>query len=57
MIELVQIPKENTDTVWHLCKGMIANALARSNGYASETHFKNIDFICIEVHPIIQCMV
>ncbi len=40
MIELVQIPKENTDTVWHLCKGMIANALARSNGYASETHFK-----------------
>tara|TARA_R100001510_G_C7618698_1_gene180137 strand:- start:439 stop:873 length:435 start_codon:yes stop_codon:yes gene_type:complete len=40
MIELVKIPKENIDSVWLHCKGLIADALARSNGYASESHFK-----------------
>ena len=40
MIELVQIPKENTEIVWLQCKGMIADALARSNGYANESHFR-----------------
>ena len=40
MIELVQIPKENTEIVRLQCKGMIAEALARSNGYANESHFR-----------------
>ena len=40
MIKLVPIPKENINSVWHHCKGLIANALARSNGYANENHFK-----------------
>ena len=40
MIELVQIPKENTNIVWKQCEGMIANAMARSNNYANASHFK-----------------
>jgi hypothetical protein len=40
MIDLVPIPKENTDQVWHHCESMIADALARSNGYALAKHFK-----------------
>ena len=40
MIELVQIPKDNIDVVWKHCENMIADALARSNGYANASHFK-----------------
>ena len=40
MIELVFIPKENTDVVWKQCEGMIADAMARSNNYANASHFK-----------------
>ena len=40
MIELVQIPKDNTDTVWKQCEGMIADAMASSNNYANASHFK-----------------
>ena len=40
MIELVQIPKENTNIVWKQCEGMIADAMASSNNYANASHFK-----------------
>lgn len=39
MIDLVAIPKQNTDEVWVHCESMIADALSRS-GYALAEHMK-----------------
>ena len=40
MIELVQIPKKNVEEVWPIVVKDIADALARSNGYALADHIK-----------------
>ena len=40
MIELVAIPTENVDKAWNHCESMIADALAKSNGYALAEHIK-----------------
>ena len=38
MIQLVNIPPENVSKAWGIVKADIANALARSNGYALADH-------------------
>lgn len=40
MIELIYIPKENINEVWHIIETDITNALNRSNGYALSEHIK-----------------
>ena len=40
MIDLVAIPTNNIDQAWKHCESMIADALARSNGYALASHIK-----------------
>ena len=39
-MQLVQIPKENIEEVWPIVVKDIADALARSNGYALADHIK-----------------
>ena len=39
-MKLVQIPKQNVEEVWHIVVKDIADALARSNGYALADHIK-----------------
>ena len=41
MIELVRIPTENVNDVWGMVSQNIADALARSNGYARAEHIKD----------------
>ena len=40
MIELVRIPTENVNDAWDMVSQNIADALARSNGYARAEHIK-----------------
>ena len=40
MIELVRIPTENVNDAWGMVSQNIADALARSNGYARAEHIK-----------------
>ena len=40
MIELVRIPTENIKSIWDMVSNNIADALARSNGYARAEHIK-----------------
>ncbi len=40
MIELIFIPKDKVESAWPLVIEDIANALARSNGYALADHIK-----------------
>ena len=40
MIELVRIPTENVKSIWDMVSNNIADALARSNGYARAEHIK-----------------
>ena len=40
MIQLVYIPNEKIDEAWHHVESNIADALARSNGYALASNFK-----------------
>ena len=40
MIQLVYIPNEKIDEAWHHVESNIADALARSNGYALTSNFK-----------------
>jgi len=40
MVELVHIPSENIDQVWHKVENDITKALIRSGGYANSDHFK-----------------
>ena len=40
MIELIFIPKDKVESAWPLVVEDIANALARSNGYALADHIK-----------------
>ena len=40
MIELVKIPKEQVEEAWGMVSANIADALARSNGYARQEHMK-----------------
>ena len=40
MIELVRIPTENVNDAWGMVLQNIADALARSNGYALADHIK-----------------
>ena len=40
MIELVRIPTENVNDAWGMVLQNIADALARSNGYARAEHIK-----------------
>lgn len=40
MIQLVHIPKDKVDEAWHHVESNIADALARSNGYALASNFK-----------------
>ena len=40
MIELVRIPTENVNDAWGMVSKNIADALARSNGYARAEHIK-----------------
>ena len=41
MIELVRIPTENVNDAWGMVSKNIADALARSNGYARAEHIKD----------------
>ena len=41
MITQVKIPTEKVEQLWTLVEQDIANALARSNGYARAEHIKN----------------
>ena len=40
MIQLVYIPNEKIDEAWHHVESNIADALARSKGYALASNFK-----------------
>jgi hypothetical protein len=40
MIQLVYIPNEKIDEAWHHVESNIADALAKSNGYALASNFK-----------------
>ena len=40
MIQLVYIPNEKIDEAWHHVESNIADALARSSGYALASNFK-----------------
>ena len=40
MIELVKIPTDKVDDAWNIVRFDIADALARSNGYALAEHIK-----------------
>jgi len=40
VIELVRIPTENVKSIWDMVSNNIADALARSNGYARAEHIK-----------------
>ena len=40
MIQLVYIPNEKIDEAWHNVESNIADALAKSNGYALASNFK-----------------
>ena len=40
MIQLINIPTKSVDQAWGIVKSDIANALARSNGYALADHIK-----------------
>ena len=40
MIELVKIPQDKIEEAWSMVSANIADALARSNGYARQEHMK-----------------
>ena len=40
MIELVKIPQDKVEEAWGMVSANIADALARSNGYARQEHMK-----------------